>query len=113
MEHNTNQNSNYLALLNLTDDGTYTVTKIEIIGSDKFVYIKKNLKPTLCPMCQSRMHSKGIYVRKVNHPISQDSMNTYLIVRRADGCVRSADSQRMIPFRFWINTHILQISRHI
>ena len=45
MEHNTNQNSNYLALLNLTDDGTYTVTKIEIIGSDKFVYIEKNLKP--------------------------------------------------------------------
>ena len=40
MEHNTNQNSNYLALLNLTDDGTYTVTKIEIIGSDKFVYIE-------------------------------------------------------------------------
>lgn len=82
MEHNMNQNSNYLALLNLTDDGTYTVTKIEIIGSDKFVYIEKNLKPTLCPMCQSRMHSKGIYVRKVNHPISQDSMNTYLIVRQ-------------------------------
>lgn len=47
MEHNTNQNSNYLALLNLADDGTYTVTKIEIIGSDKFVYIEKNLKPTL------------------------------------------------------------------
>lgn len=45
MEHNTNQNSNYLALLNLADDGTYTVTKIEIIGSDKFVYIEKNLKP--------------------------------------------------------------------
>lgn len=82
MEHNTNQNSNYLALLNLADDGTYTVTKIEIIGSDKFVYIEKNLKPTLCPMCQSRMHSKGIYVRKVNHPISQDSMDTYLIVRQ-------------------------------
>ena len=36
-----NQNSNYLALLNLADDGTYTVTKIEIIGSDKFVYIEK------------------------------------------------------------------------
>ena len=82
MEHNTNQNSNYLALLNLADDGTYTVTKIEIIGSDKFVYIEKNLKPTLCPKCQSRMHSKGIYVRKVNHPISQDSMDTYLIVRQ-------------------------------
>ena len=64
MEHNTNQNANYLALLNLTDDGTYTVTKIEIIGSNKFGYIEKNLKPTLCPMCQSRMHSKGIYVRK-------------------------------------------------
>ena len=43
MEHNTNQNSNYLALLNLADDGTYTVTKIEIINSDKFVYIEKNL----------------------------------------------------------------------
>ncbi len=82
MEHNTNQNSNYLALLNLADDGTYTVTKIEIIGSDKFVYIEKNLKPTLCPMCQSRMHSKGIYVRKVNHPIFQDSIDTYLIVRQ-------------------------------
>lgn len=54
MEHNTNQNSNYLALLNLADDGTYTVTKIEIIGSDKFVYIEKNLKPTLSiPRIQS------------------------------------------------------------
>ena len=43
MEHNTNQNSNYLALLNLTDDGTYTVTKIEIIGSDKFVGLTDTL----------------------------------------------------------------------
>ena len=49
MEHNTNQNSNYLALLNLTDDGTYTVTKIEIIGSDKFVYIEKKLKAYSLP----------------------------------------------------------------
>ena len=79
MEHNTNQNSNYLALLNLTDDSTYTVTKIEIIGSDKFVYIEKNLKPTLCPMCQSRMHSKGIYVRKVNHPGTTSRKRTHKI----------------------------------
>ena len=43
MEHNTNQNSNYLALLNLADDGTYTVTKIEIIGSDKFVGLTDTL----------------------------------------------------------------------
>ena len=54
MEHNTNQNSNYLALLNLADDSTYTVTKIEIIGSDKFVYIEKNLKPTLCPKVSAK-----------------------------------------------------------
>ena len=70
MEHNTNQNSNYLALLNLADDGTYTVTKIEIIGSDKFVYIEKNLKPTLCPMCQSRMHHTHVPYNLVLAPCS-------------------------------------------
>ena len=30
MEHNTNQNSNYLALLNLADDGTYTVGSLTL-----------------------------------------------------------------------------------
>lgn len=49
MEHNANQNSNYLALLNLVDDGTYTVTNIEIIDSDKFVYIEKNFKTYSLP----------------------------------------------------------------
>ena len=28
------------------------------------------------------MHSKGIYTRKVNHPITQDSMNIYLFVHQ-------------------------------
>lgn len=61
MEHNTNQNSNYLALLNLADDGTYTVTKIEIIGSDKFVYIEKNLK-LLFVLCVSLVCIPRVYM---------------------------------------------------
>ena len=84
MKHNTNDNSNaiYFALLNLTDDGTFSITNVEIVGSDKFIHIEKYLKPTLCPSCNARMHSKGIYTRKINHPISQDSMNIYLIVHQ-------------------------------
>ena len=84
MKHNTNNisNASYFALLNLTDDGTYSITNVEFIGPDKFIHIEKYLKPTFCPACNARMHSKGIYTRKVNHPITQDSMNIYLFVHQ-------------------------------
>lgn len=84
MKHNTNDHSNavYFALLNLADDDTYSITHVEINGPDKFIHIEKHLRPTFCPSCNARMHSKGIYTRRVNHPITQDSMNIYLIVHQ-------------------------------
>ena len=35
-----------------------------------------------CPRCGSRMHSKGFYTRKLNHPVLQDSTKFYMIVKQ-------------------------------
>ncbi|MCF0106714.1 MAG: ISL3 family transposase [Holdemanella sp.] len=69
-----------LTLLNLPDDGTYGITKVEAIDSIKYVHIERPPKPTYCPNCQARMHSKGIYVRTVNCPILQDTTRLILKV---------------------------------
>jgi len=102
MKHNTNDHSNavYFALLNLADDGTYSITHVEINGPDKFIHIEKHLRPTFCPSCNARMHSKGIYTRRVNHPITQDSMNIYLIVHQRRWICKSCGHTENDSFPF-------------
>ena len=102
MKHNTNDHSNavYFALLNLADDGTYSITHVEINGPDKFIHIEKHLRPTFCPSCNARMHSKGIYTRRVNHPITQDSMNIYLIVHQCRWICKSCGHTENDSFPF-------------
>ena len=84
MKHNTNDHLNavYFALLNLADDGTYSISHVEINGPDKFIHIEKHLRPTFCPSCNARMHSKGIYTRRVNHPIIKDTDNLTIKTRK-------------------------------
>lgn len=102
MKHNTNHHSNavYFALLNLADDGTYSITHVEINGPDKFIHIEKHLRLTFCPSCNARMHSKGIYTRRVNHPITQDSMNIYLIVHQRRWICKSCGHTENDSFPF-------------
>ena len=69
-----------IKLLNFIDKDI-EITKIEIHENTKFIHIQKTIKP-LCKNCSSRMYSKGIKERKINHPILQDGFKLYLIIKQ-------------------------------
>lgn len=60
-----------IEFLELKDNGLI-VTRIIIESSTKFIYLEKELTPVFCPICSSRMHSKGCLLRTIKHPILQD-----------------------------------------
>lgn len=62
------------------EDKDIIISKILIDGNTKIIYLEKTLKVEYCPACSSRMHSKGKYIRKINHPILQDGYQLKLIV---------------------------------
>lgn len=100
---NNNENINVdelLKLLNISNDGSFIVKNIEIIDDTKFIHIEKKLEPTYCPRCYSKMHSKGFYTRKVNHPVFQDTMKCYLIVRQRKWHCPSCDMYLNDSFPF-------------
>lgn len=67
--------TNYsLKLLNITDPSAY-ITKIEDTKTTKYVYIEKKEHIMYCPICGTRMHSKGSTTREVNHPVLQTGQN--------------------------------------
>lgn len=73
--------NNIIKMFNLKDDNI-EITKIDIVESRKYIHIFKTLKPEFCPKCGSRMHSKGIYKREVNHPILQDGYQLTIILNQ-------------------------------
>lgn len=82
---NNNENisiSKLLALLDIQDDDSFLITDCELVDENKYLHIQKKLEPMYCPRCGSRMHSKGFYTRKLNHPVLQDSTKFYLIVKQ-------------------------------
>lgn len=62
----------YFELLNIPDDGSIDIEKIEVSDNVKHVYLHRSPTPAYCDICGSRMHSKGLYERTVNHPVFQD-----------------------------------------
>lgn len=72
-------NNDIIKLLNLEDENV-KVTQVLIKGNVKEIYIEKNLEGEYCPNCNSRMHSKGKYIRRVNHPVLQDGYKVILII---------------------------------
>lgn len=62
------------------EDKDVIVTNIVVKEREKEIYIEKLLKPEYCPLCSSKMYSKGIYKRVINHPILQDGFKLKLIV---------------------------------
>lgn len=53
---------------------------IDDVTRTKKIYIEKELSPVFCPECKEVMHSKGPYIRKVNHPILSDGYKVILYV---------------------------------
>ncbi len=77
-----NNNEDIFLLLNLPNDGDIQIDDVIIDGNTKFIHISRKVIPTYCPICSSRMHSKGIYVRTVNHQILQDNTKLVLIIHQ-------------------------------
>ena len=67
-------------LLNLTDEDSKLVD-FHIEGNTKFITIEKNYKSLTCPICGSRLHSKGLFTRKPNNPILQDGYNLFITLK--------------------------------
>ena len=65
-----------------------------------------------CPRCGSRMHSKGFYTRKLNHPVLQDSTKFYMIVKQRKWHCDECNLYMNDSFPFWIDMLILQLSLH-
>lgn len=62
-------------------DGDSTVTNVLVEGNTKYITITKNEpRDKLCPLCSSRLHSKGQFKRHPNDQILQDGYNVDLTV---------------------------------
>ena len=62
-------------------------SEIKVVGLRKtktarIVTLEKELTTHYCPICGSRMYSKGIYVRIANHPVMQDGLALKLEIRQ-------------------------------
>lgn len=112
MKHNTNDHSNavYFALLNLADDGTYSISHVEINGQTSSS-ISKNISDRLSalrvmPACIPRASIPAGSIIPL-HRIPWTSIWSSI---NADGSVNRADIRRTIPFLSWINILIPPIS---
>ena len=78
---NSNNFNDLLSILNI-HDSSITISKVDIIDDAKYIHIQRNPIPTFCPICHSRMHSKGLYTHKINHPVLQDSTKVFIILKQ-------------------------------
>lgn len=74
-------NNDIIDFLNLNDN-TIVIKDFFIDGDTKVIVLEKILEPIYCPLCSFKMHSKGIHVRKIKHPILQDGYKVLLHVRQ-------------------------------
>ena len=74
--------SNLLELLDISYDHSIYIDHIECVDDIKHIHIYHKLEPVFCPKCNARMHSKGFYIRKVNHQVLQDGTVLHLIVHQ-------------------------------
>lgn len=65
-----------IKLLDL-EDSSLIITDISIVDNKKILTLETHPTVHHCPVCNFRMHSRGIKTRTVNHPILQD---TYQLV---------------------------------
>ena len=100
------------AFLNIPNDFSINIDDI-IDDPDSFtryVYLSRPAVPTFCPECGCIMHSKGIKVRTVNHPIYQDNTRLILKVRqrrwKCTGCSLSYNEEYPFLERYKRNSNL-------
>lgn len=64
------------------EDTNINITDISISGTTKTITLETQPEPHYCPICCSRMYSKGIKNRQIQHPILQDNYNVILILKQ-------------------------------
>lgn len=75
------QNNHIIDFLDL-EDPDIEITDIQVVNNQKIVTLETKPSRHFCPICSSRMYSRGIKVRTVYHPILQDSFEVILKLRQ-------------------------------
>ena len=70
-----------IKLLGIKEAGI-RVLKVSDTKASHIVAIEKEPASHYCPVCGMRMYSKGIYTRKVNHPVMQDGRSVILEIHQ-------------------------------
>lgn len=72
--------NNIINIFNIEDEDVFVVDT-QTVQDTKYIVVEKRPKSTYCPCCSSIMHSKGIYVRNVNHSMLQDGFKLIIQLR--------------------------------
>ena len=75
------QNNHIIDFLDL-EDPDIEITDLRIEGNQKIVTLETKPTRHFCPICSSRMYSRGTKPRTVFHPILQDSYELVLKIRQ-------------------------------
>ena len=70
-----------IKLLNL-EDPDVIISSVNVQDGCKEITLERKPSPKYCPYCKTRMHSKGIRNRSVNHPMMQDGFALRLILKQ-------------------------------
>ena len=54
------------------EDNDIIISNIETQDTAKILAVETRHIPHRCPICDYKMHSRGIKIRTINHPIMQD-----------------------------------------
>ena len=64
------------------EDSDIIISDIQVDGTEKIITLETPVEAHFCPCCSFRMHSKGIKVRTISHPILQDGYHLILHLRQ-------------------------------
>lgn len=70
-----------IELLNL-EDPNVQVSSVDIHDGIREITLERAPSPQYCPYCSTRMHSRGIRKRSVNHPVMQDGFSIQLTLKQ-------------------------------
>lgn len=73
--------NNITQFLDLEDEDI-VILSVSISGTVKTLTIESALRSHFCPLCQYKMHSRGIKKRKIQHPVLQDGYQVILLLHQ-------------------------------
>jgi transposase len=67
------------------EDSDIVVSDIRVEGRQKTLTLETPPAVHYCPQCGFRMHSRGIKMRRISHPILQDGYELLLLLNSGTG----------------------------